>query len=70
MALPALLPTKMPSSFTILRRVDSGIAIGHLFEVVDQVHVHVLRHEIFTDAFGDVWVDLVLVEDARSPSIS
>jgi hypothetical protein len=52
----------MPSSFTILRRVDSGIAIGHFFEVIDQVHFHVFRHEIFTDAFGDVWVDLVLVE--------
>src|SRR2546426_8236148 len=35
-----------------------------LFEVIDDVEIDVLRQEVFANAFGDVRIDLLLVEDA------
>ena len=47
-----------------LARVDRSIAVGDFFEVIDQAEVDIFRQEVLTDAFGDVGIDLVLVEDA------
>ena len=44
-------------------RHQRGILVGDLLEVVDDAEVDVLRQEVLADAFGDVGVDLVLVED-------
>src|SRR6185503_14666896 len=43
---------------------DGRVLVGHLLEVIDDAEVHVAWQEVFTDPFGDVGVDLVLVEDA------
>ncbi len=43
---------------------DRRVAVGDLLEVIDQAEVDVLRQEVLADAFGDVRIDLVLVEDA------
>ena len=45
-------------------RHDGGIAVGHLFEMVNHVEIDIGREEILADAFGDIRVDFVLVEDA------
>jgi hypothetical protein len=42
-----------------------GVLVGDLLEVIDDREVDVLRQEILADSFGDVRVDLVLVEQAR-----
>ena len=44
---------------------DRRVAVGHLLEIIDDREVDVLRQEVLADAFGDVRVDLVLVEDPR-----
>jgi hypothetical protein len=45
-------------------RHQRGVLVRDLLEVIDDVEVDVLRQEVLADAFGDVRVDFVLVEDA------
>jgi DNA-directed RNA polymerase subunit beta len=46
-------------------RHHGGVLVGDLLEVIDDREVHILGQEILPDPLCDVWVDLVLVEDAR-----
>ena len=47
-----------------LAGVDSGVAVGHLLEMINDREVHVFGKEVLADAFRDIRIDLVLVEDA------
>ena len=46
-------------------RHDRRVLVGHLFEVIDDIEIDVPGEEILANPFGDVGIDLVLVEDAR-----
>ena len=45
-------------------RHHGRVLVGHLFEMIDAAEVDVARQEVLADAFGDVRVDFVFVEDA------
>ena len=45
-------------------RHDGRVLVGHFLEMIDDIEIDVPRQEVFADAFGDVRVDLVLVENA------
>ena len=44
---------------------DGGVFIGHLFKVIDHREVDILRQKIFSDPFGHIGIDLILIELAR-----
>src|SRR5262249_48709524 len=43
---------------------DGGVLVRHLFEMVDDVEIHVAGEEVLAYPLRDVGVDLVLIEDA------
>src|SRR5690606_22358634 len=45
-------------------RHQRRIFVGYFLEVIDDVEIYVLGEEIFADTFGDVRIDLVLIENA------
>ena len=57
-------PREDPLLASQAARHDRGVLVGDLLEVIDDAEVDVLGQEVLADPFGDVGVDLVLVEDA------
>jgi hypothetical protein len=45
-------------------RHDRRVLVGHFLEAFDEAEVHILGQEVLADAFSDVGIDLVLVEDS------
>src|SRR3546814_20342925 len=43
---------------------QSVVLVGYLFEIIDHIKINALRKKIFSDPFGNVRIDLILVENA------
>ena len=44
--------------------MNSSIFIGNFFKMIDDTEVNILRKKIFAYTFGNVWIDLILIQNA------
>ena len=45
-------------------KITPVVFVAYFFKVIDQVKIDILRQKILSYAFGDIWIHLILIENA------